>query len=314
MSLWQGRIDTQETGPALRWHQVIKSWNPQDKLDQAPALLGFACDEGVRRNQGRAGAYLGPTAIRQALANLTYLQYLPPIDAGNIECNGNEMEQAQALLAEKITDILSHNGQPIILGGGHEMAWGSFLGLVNYIAPIKNHKRIGIINFDAHFDLRNPQPQPNSGTPFRQIAEWCEQNNQEFNYLMIGLNPSANTTALFEYAKQHNVAWRVDIDCTPDELKDTERVLSAFLDKIDELYVTICMDVFPAYAAPGVSAPASLGIEPNLVIKVIQTLKTLCQLQQVNWRISDIAELNPEHDQDSRTAKLAARLVHELAF
>jgi formiminoglutamase (EC 3.5.3.8) len=37
---------------------------------QGIALLGFVCDEGVRRNQGRTGAAEGPQAIRQALANM----------------------------------------------------------------------------------------------------------------------------------------------------------------------------------------------------------------------------------------------------
>ena len=72
------------------------------------------------------------------------------------------------------------------------------------------------------------------------------------------------------------------------------------------------MDVFPAHVSPGVSAPSALGIDPVVVIKLIQHLKMLCPLHKVQWRISDIAELNPLYDQDGRTARLAARLLHEL--
>ncbi len=36
----------------------------------AVALIGFACDEGVRRNHGRVGAAAGPEALRLALGKL----------------------------------------------------------------------------------------------------------------------------------------------------------------------------------------------------------------------------------------------------
>ena len=51
----------------------IKSWEEFSRCitfsTQTGVIVGFACDEGVRRNQGRVGAKLGPTALRQALAN-----------------------------------------------------------------------------------------------------------------------------------------------------------------------------------------------------------------------------------------------------
>ena len=55
MKLWQGRIDSEESTPSPRWHQVINAAeeiNPQESI----ALLGFCCDEGVARNKGRRGA------------------------------------------------------------------------------------------------------------------------------------------------------------------------------------------------------------------------------------------------------------------
>ena len=50
----------------------------------------------------------------------------------------------------------------VVLGGGHETAYGSHLGL----GP---RPRLGVLNLDAHFDLREAE-RPTSGTPFRQIA------------------------------------------------------------------------------------------------------------------------------------------------
>lgn len=53
MSLWQGRIDSQEGADARRWHQWMRPY--ADDAEAASVLLGFASDEGVRRNQGRQG-------------------------------------------------------------------------------------------------------------------------------------------------------------------------------------------------------------------------------------------------------------------
>ena len=312
MSIWQGRIDSDETTPALRWHQVIQAWDGKVNLNSSFALLGFVCDEGVRRNQGRTGAAKGPAALRTALANLAYFRRDTPYDAGDVLCEEDQLEMAQTTLAHRISQILQFNGNPIILGGGHEMAWGSFLGLAQFLEAQAFKRRIGIINLDAHFDLRNPQPQPSSGSPFRQIAHWCEEHQQPFHYMTIGINPSVNTQALFDFAKRNGVIWHLDVDCTLQRFAELKSSITSFLQEIDELYLTICLDHFPAYAAPAVSAPSAVGVDPAIAIKLIQTLKPLCEEHQVQWRLSDIAELNPNFDQDGRTAKLAARLVHEL--
>jgi formiminoglutamase len=58
MSVWTGRVDTADGPNALRWHQMVKPL----AADSPPGivLIGFACDEGVRRNGGRVGAKDGP--------------------------------------------------------------------------------------------------------------------------------------------------------------------------------------------------------------------------------------------------------------
>ena len=84
------------------------------------------------------------------------------------------------------------------------------------------------------------------------------------------------------------------------------------LKEIDELYVTICLDAFPAYLAPGVSAPSALGISPQFVIAILHWLRKSQEKFNYSWRLSDVAEMNPLFDIDNRTAKLAARLIFEI--
>src|SRR5687767_15948848 len=91
MSLWTGRDDTElEGSEALRIHQCIKPWSE----DSPPGvcLLGFACDEGVRRNQGRVGAAEGPTALRKAVANFAWFAETSIYDAGDVPCVNGALE------------------------------------------------------------------------------------------------------------------------------------------------------------------------------------------------------------------------------
>ena len=299
---WQGREDTEDGQNGLRWHQVVNNQQHSHNC----ALLGFECDLGVAANKGRVGAVKGPNAIRNALANLAWHADCGLCDAGNIVAE-THLADSQNHYAQQTAKRLNENAFVIGLGGGHEIAWGSYQGLVQHLATDSN-KKIGIVNFDAHFDLRNPAQNTSSGTPFRQIAEYCQTHNQAFHYACLGVAESSNTSALFAYAKQTQTRYLLDIDCN---LNTAKQLLEPLLTEVDELYVTVCLDVFPAHIAPGVSAQSALGIPVEFVIHMLQWIAKSQSAFHYNWRLADIAEMNPDYDIDNRTARLAARLAYE---
>lgn len=300
---WQGRNDSEDGKQGLRWHQVV------NQVEDKPGcnLIGFACDLGVKANKGRAGAAKGPDVIRAALANIAWHSHTALHDQGNIHAL-EELPESQSTYATQVTEALKQNHFVLGLGGGHEIAWGSYVGLWD---SVKHHtsKRIGIVNFDAHFDLRKPAPHTSSGTPFRQIAAHCESEQVDFHYACLGIAKTANTPALFDYAHRTRTRYLLDEQCNLDQAKEC---LSPMLREIDQLYITVCLDAFPGYIAPGVSAPSSLGISPQFVIECIRWLAASQQDFGYQWQLADIAEMNPQYDIDSRTAKLAARIVFEM--
>lgn len=294
---WQGRVDGQ--GPEhLRVHQLIAPY----KLQQNPGvvLLGFACDEGVARNHGRTGAAEAPDMIRQQLANMAVHQNFYLYDAGNIVCEDHALEHAQKQLADTVTTLLQEKQFPIILGGGHEMAYGSFLGLFN---ALQDKRRIGIINFDAHFDLRE-NAMATSGTPFLQIAQHLKAHQQKFNYLCLGICEHSNTRALFNRAHELGVTYILDNQLTERNMSETVQQLETFLQKVDIIYLSIDLDVFSYALAPGVSAPAVLGVELTIVEQLLQVI-----FSSKKVRLADIAECNPTLDIQHHTARLAAYLT-----
>lgn len=300
---WTGRKSNPDIGKQY-WHQEVELFNINDigTKNTDIAIIGYVCDEGVRRNLGRVGASKGPTALRERLAKLPiHFDTKKVADFGNIICVDEDMEACQTGFSNTITSFISNKIFPIAIGGGHDMSYGHFKGIYNAVNANAN-KRIGIINFDAHFDLRPIERKPNSGTPFNQILN--EFDNVE--YFAIGIQRQSNTKELFEIAKNDNINFAINYDCesSKEELNALIERLQPIIDSCDYLYITIDMDGFSSAYAPGVSAPSPLGFTPYFVFKMLR------YLLNTNKVIScDIAELNPTLDRDNLTANLAAKLV-----
>lgn len=289
---WAGRVDDSNVLEHRRVHQAIRD-------DGLFALIGFNCDEGVRRNAGRIGAKDGPNAIRQSLSSMPWrtIDGLFIQDYGNVICEEREMEVAQESLGEEVHQAYERGQMPIILGGGHETFYGHYLGVRKYVGP---DKKIGIINIDAHFDIRSYETQSSSGTMFRQILEQDEQTG----YLVLGIQRYGNTEALFEKADELGCRYVLE-----DELRltDVQQYIEQFAEKYDVLIVTLCMDVLHQSAAPGVSAPSPFGLSPKTIRHLLRTIMAHPKASSF-----DVCEVNPSLDIDDRTAKLAAAFVLEV--
>jgi formiminoglutamase len=306
---WNGRIDREEGPGPWRWHEAVRPV-PADGGAAVPgaALVGFACDAGVVRNHGRPGAAGGPAALRTMLANLPLRRERVLYDAGDVACDGDALEAAQAAYAARIAALLDAGHRPVGLGGGHEIAYGTYAGLAQHLERAARFRArgvpaIGIVNFDAHFDLRGGA-KPNSGTPFRQIADLAQQRGWSFRYAVYGISEYANTAALFHRARALEVRHRLDDALTLLDREAARRELAEFLAGVEHVYLTFCLDVLPAAVAPGVSAPAARGVPLDVLEPLIDVVTGSGKL-----RVADVAELNPRLDVDSRTARTAARIV-----
>ena len=314
--IWTGRIDDPHDRDAFRFHQVVKIIDLQRlskiRIDHGKfniAILGFRCDEGIRRNLGRTGAQLGPEYIRRELANLpvTFDENVQIFDAGDIYCIGQNLEQAQDQLSLAVEILLDLGMFPILLGGGHEIALGHYFGIIKHFQSANKSSDIGMINFDAHFDMR---PYPNggsSGTMFAQIADWAQKNNRPFNYLVIGIQTYANTISLFKRAEKFGAQYILAKDIYEENYPKIWQQIDAFIQKHEHIYVTICSDVFNAAFAPGVSATQPFGLHPETVLYFLK--KVFYSGKVISW---DIAEVSPRFDHDRRTAKLAAVLIYAI--
>lgn len=311
-SSWEGRTDSNTDFDAFRWHQWIQLVDLRDRSFAPPTdtlgilFIGLCCDEGVRRNRGRIGAAKGPDSIRKELANLPcwFTRDVKLYDAGNILCEDASLEIAQSALADLVTRTLELGLFPIVLGGGHEIALGHYRGIQNRMIQENPHPALGIINFDAHLDLRPYEGAGSSGTMFKQIADDCSDKGLSYSYLCIGAQKYANTVALFKTAEAIGAEYILSKDLADEIPWRAIESIENHIKRNDGVYVTICADVFSSAYAPGVSATQPLGLEPELVLKL---LKQIFKSGKVIG--FDIAEVAPRFDQDNTTANLAKVLI-----
>lgn len=269
--------------------------------DTRVALVGFPSDEGVRRNGGRPGAAEGPAAIRRALYAMTpdarqpeaFVELMEAtVDLGDVPVTG-DVEADQATLGEVVGELLGRGILPVVLGGGHETAYGHFLGHVQMRQPV------GVLNWDAHADVRPLRDgQAHSGSPFRQMLDHpsglCER------YTVAGLHPWRVSAAHVAAVRERGEAVFAD-ELTPDRA----RQLVADLD--GPTLVTFDLDALDA--APGVSAPGAGGLAAGVWLAAAEACGQSPFVHSI-----DVVELNPTFDIDSRSATLAALTVwHALA-
>ena len=289
--LWNGRFDSNEDIDLRIW-QIVKSF---ENIEEGfgVCFIGYDTDDGIKRNQGRIGSEKGPNAIRKAIQSFPIIENLKIYDYQNLK--NKVLEEAQKEYSIKIYNVIKKEIFPIGLGGGHDIVFASYNG----IRKAYPGKKIGIVNFDTHLDIRPYENGANSGTSFKQILDI----DKNVKYSIVGFKKQGNTKRLIDTAKNYNV---LILDEENDE-KFINDELKKYLADTDIIYITFCMDVFNASDAPGVSAPTIMGLDPKkgkrILREIMNSGKVVC---------IDFAEVNPEYDIDNRTAKLVGSLIYDV--
>jgi formiminoglutamase len=291
-----------------RLGEVAEFWrgDPAALRPGRPVLIGFPQDEGVRRNGGRAGAAEAPREIRRWLYRLVPwdcttnadLAALRPLDLGDVRIGGS-LEDTQAALGKVVGAVLRAGAVPIVLGGGHETAYGHYLGYVNAAIPV------GVINLDAHLDVRPLiDGKGHSGSPFRQMMEHPTWPLPGERYVCLGAQPHGLARAHLTYVDDHGGKILLG--------RHINRMFHAYLRRQCQgfgtagcrVYVSFDADVIAASDVPGVSAPAATGIPGDLGLAAAHTAGQTSAVSSF-----DLVEINPCYDRDGQSARWAALVV-----
>lgn len=268
-------------------------------------LIGVPDDRGIENNYGRAGAKEGPKAFREMFFNHSIASIAPSqhsiFDLGDLKLSHN-LKDSLNRLKNVVAEIkkIDPKKKILVVGGGHDIAYGEIAGCLEPSSVKKHH----VMNIDAHSDLR-PLEKGNvitSGTPFFRLIE--EAGIDPKNYHPFGLQRASNNAQLVAYMKKNkvNVSWL-------EEMPNLEEQIDLFYGLLKKLkgkpwHFSIDLDAFPLSIAPGVSAPAIMGVSPQIFLNLDKS-DAFESLQSLG-----IYELAPKYDIQGHTARLAAKLAY----
>lgn len=272
----------------------------------AVGILGVPFDYGVKLNNGRPGARFGPKKIKQEffklIKNRKKVKSVSIIDCGMVVPTSKNPKKTHEKVAKVVKKIIKNNVIPIVIGGGHDISFGSGKAIS------QSYKKIGQINIDAHYDVR---PVVNgkitSGTPFRRLIEKEFLNAK--NFVELGVHSPKNLKEHCQYVIQKkgtliklNSINKVGIE------KALNRAFSIASRNTNAIMFDIDIDGVQKRFAPGCSAPCVIGFTKKQILKAAYIAG-----KNKNVQLFNLMEVSPVHDVNNKTVKLGAELILEFA-
>jgi formimidoylglutamase len=266
-------------------------------------LIGIPDHEGVVRVGGRVGAAGGPSAFRRAFARLKGVEGVREALALETEAAalGTDVAANHRHAADVIRDAHRAHSLSVVVGGGHDHGYSHLLGILEALSKRgKGKPRLGCINIDPHFDVRKPEPEITSGSPYYLAIE--NGVIRPADLIEFGVQRHCNAPELWKYVERRK------IPVVPFEKLRHGRAAAAFAKSLrqlaarcDAVVISLDLDAVAEAHAPGVSAPQAEGFDPTDVLEMMELAgreKSVASL--------GIFELNPEHDIGEMTARLGA--------
>ena len=253
----------------------------------------------------RNGQRWGPKAIREASAYIeyysTHLDFdataIPIYDEGDVNVVYGDVFETLTRVRKVIEALLEEDRIPALLGGEHTLTLGSLLGMTS------KYKRICVVVFDAHFDLRDEYlgNRLSHACVMKRVIEQVKP--QKIFFIGVRAFSSEERRLAEDFPS-------IEFETVKDILKLGEVNVAAkarkFVEDCDNIYLSIDLDVLdPAYA-PGVGNPEPEGLSSWSLFELITSI--------VDERLRgfDVVELSPPYDVGNITSIVAAKSVIEV--
>ena len=226
----------------------------------------------------RPGARFAPMEIRRASENIEFssLSGIRLADVGDLGLTSSVTWMLKRV-SRIVGEILSDGKTPIILGGEHTLTLASALKVCK--------RGGGLIVLDAHLDLRDEfmDTRLNHTTWLRRLLERFE----DLKMMIIGVREASSD--LNDYAEKKRIKI-LKANRIMKEYVGSIKAVKDYVSTLNEVYLSIDMDVLdPAYA-PGVSNPEPCGLSPTMVREIVEEI---CSIKLGGL---DVVEVNPLFD------------------
>lgn len=202
-----------------------------------------------------------------------------------------EMEAAMAELERECRRHLEAGKLLLVLGGEHSLT----------IAPVRAAKRvhgaIGIVQFDAHADLREEF----EGTPYSHASVMRRAFDEGIPSLPIGIRSLSAPEAAFAREAKVPIVWGHELDGLEARFDDLLELLP------EKIYLTFDIDYFDPALVPATGTPEPGGGTWHPTLRLLRRLferKTVVAIDVV-----ELAPLGGQPTSDFVAAKLAYKMI-----
>ncbi len=246
----------------------------------------------------RAGSRFAPGALRDVSANLELysirsgidLEGVPVHDMGDVDVV-EDLEETLQRVKAVVTEIIQAKKLPIMAGGEHSITRAAVESLP---------KDLGLINFDAHLDMRDEflGEKLSHATFMRRVAEYLGPDH------IMEVGTRAFSKPELDFCKKEGVTIVTPLDLRKDGIDKTGRRVSSFLGRFRHAYVTVDIDVLDPAFAPGVGNPEPDGLSTDELLSLVGSsmVRNLSGL--------DLVEVSPQLD-SGQTAAVGAKVILE---
>lgn len=281
--------------------ELLAAWSPGKESEFA--VIGVPLS---KPSISHSGASFAPDKIRAALQS--YTTYAGEagmeltdliLDFGDVYMNPTDVIGNQERIVEGMSDVFSSEAAKhwMILGGDHSISYAS-------IKAFAQKQTVGVIQFDAHHDLRNTADGgPTNGTPFRRLLE--DGIIDGGHLVQMGIRDFMNAAAYEGYATKHGVSVYTmgDVDAV-GVTEILQREINRLAEKVDVIYLSIDMDVLDQAYAPGCPAIGPGGMDSKTLLEGV-----LFAAKQEKVRAMDMVEIDPTIDFRNMTSRVAAYVM-----
>jgi arginase len=291
------------------------------------SVVGVRLDLGA----GRRGTDMGPSAVRIAGLHdaLHRAGFKDHIDLGDIdtpapETLGKTDSKARHLgpitavckkVAKTVRKVLDDGRVPVVIGGDHSCAVGTFSGVAAHFR--RRRVQPGIVWVDAHGDMNTPKTTRSGNVHGMPLAHLLGMGREELvDIAYKGAKVPADRVALvgirdLDYEERKVVSssgvavfTMKDIDerGMPEVMREAISIASG--SKVEPFHVSFDVDGVDPEHAPGVGTAVQGGLtyrEAHLAMELVAESGRMCSVELV--------EINPILDVGNRTGKLAMELI-----
>ena len=285
----------------------LRPWDGRERLDRLDA--GFVGVPLSRASISHSGASATPAALRELFAALTtydldrdvdLAERLVARDLGDVRVHPTDVARAQGEVRDTLAALFAALPRfvPVIAGGDHSITASALPAFAERAGG-----RVGLVQLDAHMDVRELAAGPTNGTPVRRLLESGAVAGR--NVAQVGLQNFANARAYRDFARAHGVTQLTAGDVARGGIAPAvERALAVASADTAAVYVTLDVDVVAQAAAPGVAAPVPAGLGARELLDAMLLLGRHPRVAAL-----DVVEIDATLDPRRASARLALHAI-----